>query len=96
MSKRKPVPPPPAPAPPPAPTTAPLPTVGRIVHYYPTVREPEDSFGLPQAAIVTLVFAPDTVKLQLFRPFGEATRVQTNVPYSATPTPGHWSWPPLA
>lgn len=73
------------------------PTVGRIVHYH--------SYGTPggeylpeaRAAIITEVVTnsdsyPDRTALAVINPTGLFFR--EDVPYSPTPKPGHWTWPP--
>jgi hypothetical protein len=77
------------------------PSVGRIVHY--------QSFGsvggkypsLPRAAVITEVCPwaaqqsegyPENVGLAVLNP--EGFFFNRNVPYSETPEPGCWSWPP--
>lgn len=71
----------------------PKPTVGRIVHFWHRLDE-------PWAAIVTRVVTDTEVHLAIFWP-----GVQDNSdlplydvahPFSETPEPGHWSWPPRA
>jgi hypothetical protein len=76
------------------------PSVGRVVHYH--------SYGTPggeylpeaRAAIITAVAAAelegatDQVSLAILNPTGMFFNV--DVPFSETPAPGHWSWPPRA
>ena len=80
--------------------SAPLPTVGRVVHYYLPAdltranREPPVVY----AALVTGV-RDDLVVLAVFMnrstPKGRAlTEYVDNVPYSETPAAYCWSWPP--
>lgn len=68
------------------------PTVGRIVHYQP------DSGDKPWAAIVTEVCEGNNVGLMVCSPFnslnGWPTHLEEGFPFSETPKPGHWSWPP--
>lgn len=66
----------------------PLPTVGRIVHYYPL-----PSGTVPLAAIVTAVELRG-VALTVFEPGNRTADALVNVTHSAEPKPGHWSWPP--
>lgn len=82
------------------------PSVGRIVHFHtahelPTVcgcplcaGNPVIVPGPPLAALV-LRCGPDgeEVTLKVFYPDGSET-LQTNVPFSEEPKPGHWSRPP--
>lgn len=74
----------------------PSPTVGRIVHYHP----PQDpDCAVPWAALVTAVnprglHEPDgSISAAVYLPSGTATGYP-HIPYSETPKPGHWSWPP--
>lgn len=68
------------------------PTVGRIVHYR--------SYGTPggeflpeaRAAIVTAVHEGGEVALAVLNPTG--VFFSLSVPFSETPAPGSWSWPP--
>lgn len=83
------------------------PTIGRIVHYMtkPPSWAAELGHPLPEvtrAAIITEVgsvawFGEEGrealgVALNIFHPHG--AEVQQSVPFSPTPKPGHWSWPP--
>lgn len=63
-------------------------TVGRSVYYYEALNHP------PLAATVTVVHSVHTgmVSLQVFHEF--SIDPMTSVPFSPTPKPGHWSWPP--
>lgn len=64
------------------------PTVGRIVHYQGFTQTE------PLAAIITAVYeATDRVSLTVFLPVG-AAQPRPSVPFSETPEPGHWNWPP--
>lgn len=74
------------------------PTVGRIVHYH-SYGSPGGEFKpLPRAAIVTEVGwdgdgLDDTiVGLCVLNPTGQY--FNRRCPYSETPKPGCWSWPP--
>ncbi len=76
------------------------PTVGRIVHYQAYGTPGGEYPSVPRAAIVTEV--PETqdpgspgypiVGVFVLNPTG--AHFNRNVPYSETPQPGHWSWPP--
>lgn len=77
-------------------TTAPKPTVGRIVHH----RDASPAgWPPPTAAIITHVLADRThkdgtvVNLTVFGPDG-TTRPALNVPYGNATTPHSWWWPP--
>jgi hypothetical protein len=79
------------------------PSVGRIVHFHPL-----EADGLPVgplAAIVTAVepmpyladMRPDhagSISATVFWPSSMASP-NPFIPYSETPKPGHWSWPPI-
>lgn len=79
-------------------TSTPKPTVGRVVHYH--------SFGTPggeylpeaRAAIVTEVLPSESgnsaVGLAVMNPTG--LHFNRRVEFAAEPTPGCWSWPPVA
>lgn len=82
-----------------------VPSVGRIVHYQSYGSPGGEYKPEPRAAVVTEV---DENNLPIvledgsitFRPIGLCVLNPTgmffnrNVPYSATPKPGHWNWPP--
>lgn len=75
------------------------PSVGRIVHYQAYGTPGGEFKPLPRAAVVTLTQAEDpgiadpmTVGLCILNPTGQF--FNTAVPYSETPKPGHWNWPP--
>ena len=86
------------------------PSVGRIVHYTSkgwaaTESEPLHNTGKAYAAIITAVHNHGEgqlpcVDLTIFYPKGVGedflTRdeVELGYPYSETPKPGHWNWPP--
>lgn len=71
------------------------PTVGRIVHYYSETAD-EELNKKPHAALVVHVYAnPDAyVGLQVFARLPKEYDMRTSAPFSETPKPGHWSWPP--
>lgn len=64
-------------------------TVGRSVHYY-------DANGRVRTAVVTALGADDAVVLTIFPPGAAPICSPDEVPYSAQPTPLHWTWPPRA
>lgn len=72
------------------------PSIGRIAHYHSELTTGEAS--RPFAAIVADVNEDDSVNLFLIDHSGSASAVNgggiEGVPYSETPKPGHWSWPP--
>jgi hypothetical protein len=75
------------------------PTVGRIVHYQSFGTPGGEYLPKPRAAIVTDVpeanhpdAAAGKVGLCILNPTGMF--FNPSVPYSETPKPGHWNWPP--
>lgn len=68
------------------------PTIGRIVHYQRYGTPGGEHKAEPSPAIVTQVL-DETGKCQLFvmNPNGV---YHNATPYSETPKPGHWNWPP--
>ncbi|MDQ0756083.1 hypothetical protein [Arthrobacter sp. B3I4] len=74
------------------------PSIGRIVHFYPAQSLPDCANG-PWAAIITAVHrrgshVPDGgISASVFLPSGTAAGYPF-LPFSETPKPGHWSWPP--
>lgn len=74
------------------------PTVGRIVHYQAHGSPNGQHKSRPRAAIVTEyepsqdIDGPGIVSLCVLNPTGMYFNV--DVPFSAEPAPGHWSWPP--
>lgn len=75
------------------------PTVGRIVHYQAYGTPGGEYKAQPRAAIVTDVPEENSpashegrVSLCVLNPTG--CFFNQSVPYSATPKPGHWNWPP--
>ena len=71
-----------------------IPTVGRIVHYQSYGTPGGEYLPEPRAAIITAVdpLPERTVSLCVLNP--EGMYFKRDVPYSMTPKPGHWSWPP--
>jgi hypothetical protein len=72
------------------PPAQPAPTVGRIVHYYPS------SFlrPSPRAAVITAVDEHGVVCMEVFGEEEAALRFRHNVPFATVASPGCWSWPP--
>ena len=75
------------------------PTVGRIVHYQAYGTPGGEYTSVPRAAVVTEVPEQDAtqegaprVGLCVLNPTGQF--FNRSVPYSETPRPGHWNWPP--
>jgi len=77
------------------------PTIGRIVHYQTLGTPGGEYLPEPLAAIVTKVKGCDPslggdgcphADMHVF--YGNGTSDKSDVPYAATPTPGHWNWPP--
>ncbi len=80
------------------------PSIGRVVHYHAYGTPGGEYKPAPRAAIITEVdrsICDDThdfagtmprVALCILNPTGMF--FNTDVPYAAEPTPGHWSWPP--
>jgi hypothetical protein len=71
------------------------PSIGRIVHYQSYGTPGGEYLAEPRAAVITaLVDGHDHgyVGLAVFNPTGMF--FHTEVPFSADPKPGHWSWPP--
>lgn len=74
------------------------PSVGRIVHYQSFGTPGGEYVSAPRAAIVTIVHDAgtkcfvDDVGLCILNPTGQF--FNEHVPYSDTPKPGHWNWPP--
>lgn len=72
------------------------PTVGRIVHYYPTT---DTMWPGPLAALVTKVPPDETpkrataIRLRITAP-DKADDIDVDAEYSSDPTPGCWTWPP--
>lgn len=77
-----------------------VPTVGRSVHYQAYGTPGGEYPSVPRAATITQVVPSGveggvpTVGLAIFNPTGMF--FNPDVPYSETPKPGHWNWPPRA
>jgi hypothetical protein len=71
-----------------------IPTIGRIVHYHSYGTPGGEYKPLPRAAVVTEISDTDETKVGLcvFNPTG--LFFNREVPFSETPKPGHWNWPP--
>lgn len=78
------------------------PSIGRVVHYQP---QPDPSYGenrrtgQPWPAMITEIRESGFVRLKIFTPTDQQEdeldpRHPGMYPYSETPAPGHWSWPP--
>lgn len=76
------------------------PAVGRIVHYHSYGTPGGEFLPEPRAAIITAVrsIVPDHPELTQYASLAVLNPTgmffNENVPYSAEPKPGHWSWPP--
>lgn len=69
------------------------PTIGRIVYYYSRGSADGIFQSEPRAAMVTAVNDNGTdASLAVLHPSG--LFFDSDVPYSPTPSPGCWSWPP--
>jgi len=71
------------------------PTIGRIVHYYACTDE-GDADG-PYAGIITAVHQPterDPQRCDLVTFGPHSMYHHCGVPFSETPTPLFWTWPP--
>lgn len=76
------------------------PSVGRTVHYQSYGTPNGEYLPEPRAAIITEVDAVNEsqnvsgqdVGLAVFNPTG--LFFNRHVPFSETPKPGHWNWPP--
>lgn len=67
------------------------PTIGRVVHYYPTDHQDGQE---PFAAIVSATTgnAPGETTLRVLPPAGDLFVAMAR--HSDEPTPGCWTWPP--
>lgn len=71
------------------------PSVGRIVHYHSYGTPGGEYKPQPRAAIISEVLEHGEdlkVSVVVLNPTG--LFFNQNVPYSETPKPGHWNWPP--
>lgn len=74
--------------------STPIPSVGRIVHYQAYGSPGGEYPSVPRAAIITDVSDYGAkVALAVLNPTGMF--FNTDVPFSAEPKAGHWSWPPF-
>lgn len=70
-----------------------VPSVGRIVHYQSYGTPKGEYKPLARAAVVTEVDEDgSTVGLCVLNPTGQF--FNQHVPFSPTPEPGYWNWPP--
>lgn len=77
------------------PPPPPPPTIGRIVHYYPQSYGLGIPLGEPQPAIITRLHTAAVAGAVALEVFGFPEKViHRGVPFSPTPRPGFWSWPP--
>jgi hypothetical protein len=69
------------------------PSIGRIVHYQSYGTPGGEYLPEPRAAVITTVGRNgSSVGLCILNPTGMF--FNTDVPFSETPKPGHWNWPP--
>jgi hypothetical protein len=69
---------------------SPSPSIGRIVHYTASCGDTG-----PYAGIIVKVTDPGPAGVVTLVTFGEDSFYHNrDVPFSAEPQPGHWSWPP--
>lgn len=79
----------------------PKPTVGRIVHYYPSTADTTKKDGQPYPAVITHVFDDECVNLHVFSDGTFGTPDGNKTPTSVTkwngePDPAScWAWPPI-
>ena len=74
------------------------PTIGRIVHYYPTASDhPQDflnqKLGEPIAAVIVKVWTEECVNLRLISD-SDSTAWITSICYDEAHSEMSWSWPP--
>lgn len=68
-----------------------IPSIGRIVHYQRFGSPGGEHKAEPSPAVITQVYENDECQLFVMNPNG----VYFNrTPFSETPKPGCWSWPP--
>ncbi len=82
----------------------PTPSVGRIVHYYPTRMPPSEDLPelraepQPQAAVISYVWSRDVVNLVLFGQGvvsgQQPVEYMTSVRYAEAGPNARWCWPP--
>lgn len=74
------------------------PSIGRIVHYTRLGTgingQPGNYEGETVPAIITALFEDGAVALKIFYYYVEDPWHTDAYPYSETPKPGHWTWPP--
>ena len=69
------------------------PSVGRIVHYQKYGTAGGEHKSEPSPAVITKILDEESGRCQLFVMNPNGLYFNTT-PYSETPKPGHWSWPP--
>lgn len=69
-----------------------MPTVGRIVHFYPPSTERENAEYY--AAIVTAVASPNVVSLATFGPRSLYFHSDVPIGQGDSDAGAHWRWPP--
>lgn len=69
------------------------PTIGRVVHYQRYGTPGGEHLAEPSPAIIVKVLDESGSRCQLFvmNPNG---LYFNDTPYSSSPKPGHWNWPP--
>lgn len=71
------------------------PTVGRIVHYYPTTNDRFGEMGKPIAAVIVAVHSDECVNLRLI-PDSDDSPWVSSVVYDEGHGEYSWSWPQRA
>ena len=67
------------------------PSIGRIVHYQKYGTPGGEHKAEPSPAVITKILEGDKCALFVMNPNG---CYFNETPYSETPKPGHWNWPP--
>lgn len=73
-----------------------FPTIGRIVHYFPTPGDSDQPWAshgpeVPVTAVVVRVWSDECVNLRLLVD-GDGTPWVTSVAFSDAPEPSTWNW----